>query len=292
MSYTPFLDDRTLERLRLVADTPDIRGTRYDIVRELARGGTGTVYEAFDRELQRSVALKVVTSPETTPTATRRLEEEARRLAQLEHAGIVPVHEMGTLPDGRVFYAMKLVRGKRLDEVVVTSTRAELLRIFSRLCETVAFAHANGIVHRDLKPQNVMIGPFGEVLVMDWSEVAGTPGYMAPEQSTRDGVVDERTDIFGLGALLRWMLYSSAGSVPRAVAAIAERAMLANSADRYPTVEALAADVAAFVERRRVSAYDEPLWERAIRWVAKYRTPIVLVLAYLALRVALVLGRR
>jgi serine/threonine-protein kinase len=292
MSYTPFLDDRTLERLRLVADTPDIRGTRYDIVRELARGGTGTVYEAFDRELQRAVALKVVTSPETTPTATRRLEEEARRLAQLEHAGIVPVHEIGTLPDGRVFYAMKLVRGKRLDEVVLTSTRAELLRIFSRLCDTVAFAHANGIVHRDLKPQNVMVGPFGEVLVMDWSEVAGTPGFMAPEQSGRDGVVDERTDIFGLGALLRWMLYSSAGSVPRAVAAIAEKAMLANPADRYPSVEALAADVAAFVERRRVTAYDEPLWERAIRFVVKYRTPIVLVLAYLALRVALVLARR
>jgi serine/threonine protein kinase len=286
------LDDRALERLRIAADRPDLRDTKYEIVRELARGGTGTVYEAWDRELRRGVALKVVTVPEATPRATARLEDEARTLAQLEHAGIVPVHEIGTLAGGRVFYAMKLVRGRRLDEIVLSSTRAELLRIFSRVCDTVAFAHAHGVLHRDLKPQNIMIGAFGEVLVMDWSEVAGTPGFMAPEQARPGAAVDARADVFALGALLRWMLYSSAGAVPRALAAIADRARAADPVDRYHTVGALVSDVAAFMEHRRVRAYEEPFWERAVRLTIKYRTPIALVAAYLLLRVAFILVRR
>jgi serine/threonine protein kinase len=288
----PLLDDFALERLRLAADLPDLRATRYELVREIARGGTGTVYEARDRDLRRTVALKVVTSPETTPAAPTRIEEEARRLARLEHAGIVPVHEMGMLPDGRAFYAMKLVRGKRLDEIVLTTGRAELLRIFLRVCDTVAYAHAHQVLHRDLKPQNVMIGAFGEVLVMDWSEVAGTPGFRAPEQAVAGASVDHRTDVYALGAILRWMLYSSPGAVPRALAAIGARATAANAEDRYERVESLVADVAAFVDRRRVTAYAEPLWERAGRFVSKYRTPIVLVAVYLLLRVTFILARR
>ena len=98
-----------------------------------------------------------------------RLLREAKIIAQLEHPGIVPVHDVGTLPDGRVFYTMKLVQGRRLDQ-----QREELggvperLRTFQKICEAVSFAHAHNVLHRDLKPQNIMVGPFGEVLVMDW----------------------------------------------------------------------------------------------------------------------------
>jgi eukaryotic-like serine/threonine-protein kinase len=111
--------------------------------------------------------------------------QEVRILARLEHLGIVPVHDVGTLPDGRVFYAMKRVRGKRLDEVAKTAPLPERLRVFSRICEAVAFAHAHGVIHRDLKPENVMVGSFGEVLVMDWGVRAmaaepGEPGERYP----------------------------------------------------------------------------------------------------------------
>ena len=98
-----------------------------------------------------------------------RLRNEARVLARLEHPGLVPVHDIGTLPDGRLFYVMRLVRGRRLDEHARQErSLPALLRLFERVCEAVAFAHAQGVLHRDLKPANVMVGPFGEVLVLDW----------------------------------------------------------------------------------------------------------------------------
>ena len=106
-----------------------------------------------------------------------------------EHPGIVPVHDAGTLADGRVFYAMKFVEGERLDALAKRmDTLFDRLRIFQRICEAVAFAHARGILHRDLKPENIMVGPFGEVLVMDW----GVQKYCAKRRVRRRACTNSR----------------------------------------------------------------------------------------------------
>jgi serine/threonine protein kinase len=164
-----WLSDQKLEHLRAIAGNPDFSSTKYTIVKELARGGMGTVYLAEDPELNRQIAIKVLNTPEVTAEMVRRMVREAQIIAKLEHPGIAPVHDVGVLDDGRVFYAMKLVRGSRLDEYVArVNSIKDRLRKFQAACDAVAFAHAHGIVHRDLKPQNIMIGSFGEVLVLDW----------------------------------------------------------------------------------------------------------------------------
>jgi eukaryotic-like serine/threonine-protein kinase len=164
-----WISDGATERLGALAECPDFSGMRYEILEEIDRGGMGVVYAALDIPLQREVAIKVLRAGLLRPDAADRLEREARILAALEHPGIVPVHDSGTLADGRSWYVMKRVRGQRVDEVVRSRiSLADSLRLFARICEPIAFAHARGVVHRDLKPENVMVGEFGEVLVMDW----------------------------------------------------------------------------------------------------------------------------
>jgi serine/threonine protein kinase len=329
------LSDAALRHLREVVDLPDLSATPYEIVETLGRGGMGTVYRALDRRLDREIALKVVQYPEgTAGEDVDRLLREARVLARLEHPGIVPVHDAGLLPDGRAYYAMKRVRGQRLDEYAATVPLTERLRAFERICEAVAFAHAHGVIHRDLKPENVMVGPFGEVLVMDWGvakvmprlgappenphpalfspafgppypppspgeegrggegtahgTILGTPGYMAPEQERGEVVrIDERTDVWALGAILAFLL---AGAEPaRPLAAIRRRAMAEEPEGRYPKVEELAADLSRYLAGLPVGAHREGLLERAGRFVRRYRMPIVLILAYLIMRALLIL---
>jgi serine/threonine protein kinase len=149
-----WLSDRALDRLREAAGRPDLSGTRYEALEVLGRGGMGTVYRAHDRALGLDVALKVVTLPEAAAADAahgadtadaERLLAEARILARLEHPGLVPVHDAGTLADGRAFYAMKLVRGRRLDDYAAEAALPERLRVFERVCEAVAFAHAQGV---------------------------------------------------------------------------------------------------------------------------------------------------
>ncbi len=185
-----WISDNAIRRLQHAADLPDLSGTKYAIRETLGRGGMGVVYLAEDTELQREVALKVLRGPTLDADATRRMLREARIIARLEHPGIVPIHDAGTLPDGRPFYVMKLVRGRRLDEPRngEAAELAERLRLFERICETVAFAHAHGVVHRDLKPQNVMVGAFGEVLVLDWGVaklLQSAPSETEPRASAR-----------------------------------------------------------------------------------------------------------
>jgi len=164
-----WLSDRVLSHLRQVADLPDLTGTKYRLIRKLAGGGMGMVYLAQDEHLDRQVALKVLSLPDPSEELATRMMREARIVARLEHPGIVPIHDVGTLADGRVFYAMKWVQGKRLDEYInELASIPDRLRVFQKACEAVAFAHAHGVIHRDLKPENIMVGAFGEVLVMDW----------------------------------------------------------------------------------------------------------------------------
>src|SRR5215475_5627690 len=163
-----FLSDKALDRLR-GSGVPDLSGTRYQLRELIAHGGMGVVYAAEDKKLNRCVALKILDAAGTNAELAGRLIREAHILAQLEHSGIVPVHDVGTLPDGRVFYTMKFVEGLRLDQYLrQVDSLPQRLRLFLRICDAVAFAHARSVLHRDLKPANVMVGPFGEVLVMDW----------------------------------------------------------------------------------------------------------------------------
>jgi tRNA A-37 threonylcarbamoyl transferase component Bud32 len=224
-------------------DTP-----RYRFEAFLARGGMGEVWRGFDTLLSRRVALKVLRERVFAVVELRsRFEEEARHVSRLEHPSIVPVYDLGELPDGRPFFVMKLIHGQTLAELLAArATPAEDLprwiEVFEQVCAAVAFAHARDLIHRDLKPSNVMLGEFGDVLVMDWGiakalaarpqralvpptsprsplvgeavtgpggpetltgQAKGTPAFMAPEQARGEaGRVGKASDVFGLGGIL------------------------------------------------------------------------------------------
>ena len=251
------LSDTVVANLKAGMQMPDLEGTRYRIVRHLARGGMGSVWLSEDTVLERRVALKVLDLVAPTDGLPVRLLQEARILAGLEHPGIVPVHDAGTLADGRAFYCMKYVEGQTLAQHIANKSLPHKLRLLERIAEPLDFAHARGFIHRDLKPENIMIGAFGEVLVMDWGlakvsstglkpaengtavplqathnssritaqgSVLGTPGYISPEQARGNTEVDHRTDIFSLGAILWFMLAGSApGDPPVATSGVSPR---------------------------------------------------------------------
>jgi serine/threonine protein kinase len=293
------ISDRALDRLRDAAAWPDL-DDRYEITGVAGSGGMGIVYIARDRVLDRDVAVKVLDVADRKGSRAARLKREANILARLDHPGIVPIHDAGQLDDGRAFYVMKLVKGRRLDEVIRGETPlADRLTIFGRILDAVAFAHAHGIVHRDLKPENVMVGGFGEVYVMDWgvaqeggadveTAIVGTPGFMPPEQARPEGAVDRRADIFALGALLAQLIGDESTPPLRA---IADKARHARTEDRYQSVEALAADLARFRNQDPVEAYREPAFEKAVRLYRRYEVPILLLVAYIVMRFVLLVWR-
>jgi len=215
---------------------------KYAVEAPIGRGGMGEVFLVMDRDLRRQVAMKIL-RPDVATGREARLHflAEAQATSQLEHPGIPPVHDIGVAKDGRIYFTMKLVRGRTLREIVhdlllkrrevqVEYTLHKLVTILERICETMHFAHERGVIHRDLKPENVMLGDYGEVHVMDWGlakvegvpdsdlegvetartaegndtlhgTILGTPAYMSPEQALGEPL-DRRTDIYAVGCVL------------------------------------------------------------------------------------------
>ena len=292
------ISDRAIDRLRQAASWPEL-DARYEITGVAGSGGMGTVYVARDHVLDRDVAVKVLDVADRNGSRARRLQREAHILARLDHPGIVPVHDAGSLEDGRAFYVMKLVKGRRLDDLMRDALPiATRLTMFDRILDAVAFAHAHDVVHRDLKPENVMVGGFGEVYVMDWgvaqdgaadaeAAVVGTPGFMAPEQELARGV-DPRADIYALGVLLALV---SGEDAPAPLRAIAAKARHQDAGGRYQKVADLAADLARFRNQDRVEAYRESPAERLVRFYRRYELPILLLVAYIVMRFVMLVWR-
>ena len=217
---------------------------RYAEVRELGRGGMGRVAEATDSWLGRRVAIKHLLAPDTGGAMRKRFDIEALVTAQLDHPGIPAVYERDTSEGGQPYYTMRLVDGeplaKLLREAASFEARMRLLPVVVRVAHTLAFAHERGVVHRDVKPDNVVVGPHGDAVLLDWGiakvrglgdaqaaghaidsglapgltlhgSVLGTPAYMAPEQARGEiDAIDERTDVFALGAMLFHLLVGRA----------------------------------------------------------------------------------
>lgn len=265
-------------------DLPD--ADRYDRIDLLGVGGMGRVFDAFDKRLQRRVALKEV-APHLAGTAgAQRLATEALLTADLEHPGIVSLHDAGRTDDGRLYYTMRLVRGRslagRLVDVDGPEERLALVRHVLDACHAVGYAHSRGIVHRDLKPANIMIGEFGETQVMDWGlarrlcdgelvgSSAGTEGYISPEAAA-GRPTDARSDVWSLGATLREVV--GPGAAPD-LAAVVRRALEPEPERRYLDAHELAVDLEHFLDGRRVGAYDYSPLELLKRLAAAWRAPL------------------
>ncbi|HVS33978.1 MAG TPA: tetratricopeptide repeat protein [Gemmataceae bacterium] len=243
---------------------------------EIARGGMGAVLRGRDVDFGRDVAVKVLREDHQDRTELQsRFLEEARIAGRLQHPGVAPVYALGRLSDGRPYFTMKLVEGRTLaallaDRPDASADRPRLVAVFEQVCQTVAYAHSRGIIHRDLKPLNIMVGGFGEVQVMDWGlakelprgggpdepvgirsatgdgsetragSVLGTPAYMAPEQARGEvEKVDERSDVFGLGAILCEILTGKPPFIgPRPL----ERAQQADLAEALARLDGCGAD--------------------------------------------------
>ncbi len=264
---------------------PDfLRDRKYDIGGIIAQGGMGAIVDAQEKLLRRKVAMKIMLHTGSQQDLLRFIEE-AQITGQLEHPNIVPVYELGVDEQEQVFYTMKLVRGTTLHQVLQLIDNgapgiaekyplSTLLTIFQKVCDALAFAHSKGVIHRDLKPANVMLGEYGEVLVMDWGlarasgrneaagtepertlvrsarqeetemrtmvgMVLGTPQYMPPEQARGEtDKFDARTDTYSLGAILYHMLTLeppiSGDDIDQLLQSVSEGKVAAHVADTGP----------------------------------------------------------
>jgi eukaryotic-like serine/threonine-protein kinase len=276
-----------LEKLLDAANTPgetvpdENYPSRFTIGDEVGRGGMGEVHSCCDVHLNREVIAKVLHRKFLErPEVVARFREEIRITSQLEHSGVVPLYEAGTLPDGRPYFIMQRIWGLTLRSVLderpnPNEGRTRLLKVFEQICHTIAYAHAQRIIHRDLNPSNVMLGLFGQVKVMDWGlakaldetrrvapcarpvdtvddeadaltkfgSVMGTPAYMPPEQATGDvEKLDERCDVFGLGAILCEILTGQPPYVETSRKGVLKLAIKAQLDDAYARLDAARAD--------------------------------------------------
>jgi WD40 repeat protein len=331
--------DRTLtdasprpgERARPAPHLREVDPSSYELGDEIAHGGMGRIRLARDLRLGREVAIKELLVPGDQRAA--RFEREALVTARLQHPAIVAVYEAGRWPSGEPFYAMKLVHGRSLKTVIADTSsldaRLALLPHAIAVADAMAYAHDQRIVHRDLKPSNVLVGAFGETVVIDWGlakdlaasaddpepapaaerssdasltrvgSVMGTPNYMAPEQA-RGEPVDERADVYALGAMLYHLLCgvppylgSDSAAVVAKVAsepplplgqrepalapdllAIVERAMARDRSARYPTARGLADDLRRFQTGQLVASHHYTRAALIRRFARKHRVPL------------------
>lgn len=362
------------KRATTIIERPQVKPTaeRYKLLREHARGGMGRIMVALDTTVGREVALKELlpgrggsatgkSKSGSAPTdasmaAVARFMREATVTAQLEHPNIVPVYEIGTREDGSLYYTMKFVRGRTLatrlrsirndpdlNSAQKFAERLKLLDAFVDVCNAIAFSHSRGVIHRDIKPANIMLGDYGEALVLDWGlagvrekeeitfangtpvsdsqasdltlegEVMGTPSYMAPEQAAgKLNEVDERSDIYSLGAVLyeivageapykgksaKDVLSSVLSERPRQInilapdappelAALVMRTLAREPDDRFQNARDLAEQVQAYRDGRMVSVYRYSATELLKRFVSKHRAAVTVSLLALLLLVA------
>lgn len=298
---------------------------RYTQRRLLGVGQRGRVEEAYDTVLQRSVALKILQRP--SPSALAEFRKEQAITAELDHPGIVTIHDAGLFGDGRPYYTMGLIRGRSLAAALERRHPDDDVALFgsiTQLCDAVGFAHARGIVHRDLKPANLMLGDFGEAIVVDWglathrdveatgSAAVGTPLYMSPEQA-RGAAPHPTADVWSLGLILyeavtgqvafdatgteellatleqlkpSWTLPIPA-TIQLELSAILARATAVRAEDRYPDAHALGDDVRAFLDGRRVAAFRYSKGALLRRTLYAWRVPLVAALAATGVMVAL-----
>ncbi len=313
---------------------------RYTITGEIGRGGLGRIMRARDKHLGRHVAIKELLHEggDLVP----RFAREALVTARLMHPAIVPVYDAGTWPTGLPFYAMKMVSGRSLDAVIRDATtmreRLALLPNVIAVADAVAYAHSEGIIHRDLKPANVLVGSFGETVVIDWGlakdlrgpdlpslpprsiestggtetiagSVMGTPSYMPPEQAMGEAV-DERADVYAIGALLYHVLSGVppyvgptadsvlelvlrtpptalvVGEIPAELATIVAKAMAREPAGRYRTAAELAEDLRRFQTGGLVSAHLYTVRALLRRWIARNRAVVAVGAVALAVLLA------
>jgi WD40 repeat protein/serine/threonine protein kinase len=331
---------------------------RYVVSGEFARGGLGRIIRAKDQRLGRAVAIKEMLKP-AVGEAEARFLREARITAKLEHPSIIPVHDLGRWSSGASYYAMKLVSGRSFDKVIAQAKTIEerlaLLPHAIDACEAMAYAHSQRIIHRDLKPHNILVGPFGETVVIDWGiakelkagngewgtengeqnedpnpyreeneeaaltkagAILGTPAYMPLEQA-KGNCVDERVDVYALGAILYHMLSGAPpfvgkkslqvlralvdgppvplleknSDLPKDLVDIVEKAMSREAAHRYPSAKELAQDLKNFQTGQLVGAHRYSSWELLTRFVQKNKTAVLIgSLSVMLLGVALTWG--
>jgi eukaryotic-like serine/threonine-protein kinase len=325
-------------------ELPGTGRERYVIEGLFAQGGSGRILRAHDRHLERTVALKELHDPGSA--AEVRFLNEARITARLQHPAIVPVYEVGRSPEGEPFYTMKLVSGRSLARQIDSALRLEerlaLLPHVLALAEAMAYAHSRRIIHRDLKPANVLVGEFGETVVIDWGlakelgraelptgpqppaaprgpehtevgTIMGTPAYMPPEQASGQRV-DERADVYALGAILYHLLtghppYEGSTSqeviqqvlsrdpqplereqprLPQELRDIVSRAMARDPGERYPSARELAEDLRRFQTGQLVGAHRYSAWELVGRFLRRHRA--ALAVGWVALAVVAALG--
>ena len=317
---------------------------RYELRGEVARGGLGRILRAYDRQLDREVALKELLR--SSHRAEERFLREALITAKLQHPSIVPVYDAGLKPGGEPYYAMKLVSGRPLSQAISDAGsldgRLALLPQVIAVCDAVAYAHSRGVIHRDLKPQNVIVGEFGETVVIDWGlakdlgavaagsdageepaatargplfdetaegAVMGTPAYMPPEQAL-GRPVDERADVYSLGAILYHLLAGeppyaggpskeilarvvggppaplSAPGIPADLRALVEKAMAREPEARYRAAGELAGELRRFGAGQLVGVYRYSAAERLLRFARRNLAAVSIAAAALLLLAA------